>query len=1732
MRFLRGVGFSVVVCLLALACTSPIDGPPPASETTFDGDGRSIVIVRRTLGGSALEELVFEPGTEPTDDLTTALAWACETEIRESGFDSSFVNGCTNPVWLQDDTVNLTSDNWRKNSIRASCEAGHLMSIATSVAPLYLYFDDANSNDHLDSTEDTYFSPIPPDSESLPEHLEGLKNPLIVPPQLPEHQGTAALLAFRELQTSVAWTGLVLNPSVCTDTDLSVQPKLVEQLSATLAESVMNLDEAARLVQERLLTTAEARRSEELDFTQANVLRWRAPTDSRLDAARAGLVVPGKFFGHQGDFPVMTAVPEDPADERAYALLRRVGVDPALSGSELRAAVQSALNQEYPSPNGVAFASPDDVLVAFGVSGPDLDRAMLRHRQELQVLGLASIPDPSVADGTRFLNLDRVAQETPWAYHYALLEGSMDLGQNTVDGLTTGYARRGLAHALDFAHHVVHRARTRDLGAAQDTVDATWAWLDAQVQDRARVCHVGDRLSDWRFHVTFHDAPTVSGADSGAERYRVFLGEAGLECALTGRIGQAVCDPDEWEVPRTATVQASGSFNDHGSQTARVELTSPASLVRERIYFTWDRDPLGGSRELLLGLTVTVPPSEEPQLLRPSGDPDPDPRHRDPIFGVEDPREDERHLTSDPPRDDGTGRGGDEGVPPMDDISCHFIPLGPALERTLEVLRADPFDPSESRQSCAGVPSNVRVKLEDELTEMFNGRDGIESSVAASLRTARASADEAERLGDALFNAKLSFDEYKSSEALREISIDQRMTEVASRLTNLCGGYIDPVRLMDAACDDEEAECDLAAFLSQALSSSYAESVLDLREETASDLWGLRACLGLGATAVDWVAVGEKDLCAYQPDGFPVCTCLQSECAPCPVVVNGPASDGACTTAFGLDEVVGGWGSCSAGTGVETECDGGVTTLGDLYAPHPITRHLNLGSMSLDTDPSTCDSLLDISATSTNYDGVRDALRCSAHGFANAVDGLYMADLPRDVIDDLEAGVATGVFPSHRGSYGSQVAGVAGELQAVAQLSELVAQELLHADLEVAGLELQLASYEVQEELDVLNYNEQLAVHGAECIAAFAVAVAEAVGIKTLFHPGDPLGKSIEAAATCMIGTIKVGFATERLTLQNALTSVASGQAIRTTIQQLVARLDTIEGHLFAIRQTFTRLNQYMAQLDSVRTEARALINQLGLLEMQRTQPDAVVNRAYAYRIDRLQYQYDEALRRAKRDSLLSLRAIEQRIGMRLAFMNQDMAFGLPAPQTWVHRICATSGLDYDRLHDEENAIPDGYDPADGHIGEVVSLLEDFLEAYRHDFPFQDHEDTLVLSLREDILGLVDWCEEDQPNLLLGTGQLTTGWMVGCSEASCGAVESSGAAPFSFPGSVSAVSVEAVTLTTLPNAMGAMGSGTPAIEQEVSVPAGDYVLSWYGPDANPLSPNIENLTAGSGVVPTFENCPPSTDGIWGRCVLTFTLPAAADLRVGFEITGPGAALLAPQLEAGSIASPMFFATDDDLTAPLVCATDGDGGNVIGAMSQGVEYYCPDGTGLDCVNTGAIDPEALPQRRYLAVSFPLDLDLIESGAMLARSGFALGNFNYRHQRIGVWVDGGPEVTYCPPSEPGVSSSCNADSHFNWSLFHTGPFSVRNHLNDSFDAPVYPGRIRQARGGISSGGVRDPFFQTDGTVRPVIDDLMVDFNGRPFEGNVELRIYDDDRLNLEAIRDIQLVVDYSYWARSNF
>jgi hypothetical protein len=191
-------------------------------------------------------------------------------------------------------------------------------------------------------------------------------------------------------------------------------------------------------------------------------------------------------------------------------------------------------------------------------------------------------------------------------------------------------------------------------------------------------------------------------------------------------------------------------------------------------------------------------------------------------------------------------------------------------------------------------------------------------------------------------------------------------------------------------------------------------------------------------------------------------------------------------------------------------------------------------------------------------------------------------------------------------------------------------------------------------------------------------------------------------------------------------------------------------------------------------------------------------------------------------------------------------------------------------------------------------------------------------------------------------------------------------------------------------------------------------------------------------------------------------------------------------------------------------------------TYGCQRLCESGYGSNCA-----DLSASPQC-YWETTFDIDQRAIERGELIRVGGFAYGNFNYRVDTLGVNVVG-TFVRDCDRAraEGYTSPTCYASANIPFSLYHFGPFVVRNHMGGDYHAPLFDGRIEHARALAAERYITNPISSTD---RTLLDPLMRgEFRGRPITGRYVLRVWDVPGVEFESITDVQVVLNYRYWTR---
>jgi hypothetical protein len=214
------------------------------------------------------------------------------------------------------------------------------------------------------------------------------------------------------------------------------------------------------------------------------------------------------------------------------------------------------------------------------------------------------------------------------------------------------------------------------------------------------------------------------------------------------------------------------------------------------------------------------------------------------------------------------------------------------------------------------------------------------------------------------------------------------------------------------------------------------------------------------------------------------------------------------------------------------------------------------------------------------------------------------------------------------------------------------------------------------------------------------------------------------------------------------------------------------------------------------------------------------------------------------------------------------------------------------------------------------------------------------------------------------------------------------------------------------------------------------------------------------------------------------------------------------------AGPYVATTQPGVTLAAVCE-DTHGEVFHTRWRRGCERLCPAGFGT-C--------DSGPEQCFWEMSFDLPLEGIEGGQLLKQAGFAYGNYNYRIGGIAVNIVG-TGVKDC--SQSPLPTTCQANASVPYSLAHIGPYTVRNHRGDTYQAPLYEANIEHARALAAERYLTNPISAAD---RSLIDGYEHhELRGRPLTGRYRLRIWDQEGVAFDRIEDVQVILDYHYWTR---
>jgi tellurite resistance-related uncharacterized protein len=551
---------------------------------------------------------------------------------------------------------------------------------------------------------------------------------------------------------------------------------------------------------------------------------------------------------------------------------------------------------------------------------------------------------------------------------------------------------------------------------------------------------------------------------------------------------------------------------------------------------------------------------------------------------------------------------------------------------------------------------------------------------------------------------------------------------------------------------------------------------------------------------------------------------------------------------------------------------------------------------------------------------------------------------------------------------------------------------------------------------------------------------------------------------------------------------------------------------------------------------------------------NTVLNRRY----DGYQIRYQNALQDAKALAYYARRAIEQRIGVRLSDIT-DQVGPLDPPSTWADDVCHLTGIDYKTLTQEladagasgaqqqqiDSQVASAF--ADQFIGDYVQKLSDFVTYYNVAFPEQAGNDTSVLSMRETLLGGSDMCVGPAPNLLLSSARLysvadgsaaqsVAGWTrhsCALTDPTCLQLRADAVAvlpPGGVPGAVSWLSDQ--PRLQLQNGVDVENAGTlpaPApdnfVSQVVSLQPGTYILSWWDqardstgmPSMTGVPYQVEVFDSSWTPVAGFSGAPATSDtsgSQWSnRHAQTFVVTTPDVYHVAFaaSVAGgdPGSVAISDvQLElANSTGNPtVYFDTT--------------------SSGQGTTFACePSSADLRAAFTHTCDPDGTC---HYDLKTPITINtqtLTANGNSLAGK-LAAGNFNFRHINIALNIVGTGVVSCVQTGSP----DCFGSAYVPYTLTHDGTnVGVLGWDGSYRDFDFGSASIDHGKALTAERYITIPISSADQQLISQPDIQKTEFAGRPLDGVYSLRIYDSPTFQFSQIQDIQWVINYHYWSR---
>lgn len=389
-----------------------------------------------------------------------------------------------------------------------------------------------------------------------------------------------------------------------------------------------------------------------------------------------------------------------------------------------------------------------------------------------------------------------------------------------------------------------------------------------------------------------------------------------------------------------------------------------------------------------------------------------------------------------------------------------------------------------------------------------------------------------------------------------------------------------------------------------------------------------------------------------------------------------------------------------------------------------------------EVEPDEIESFSQVGGVAETFDKMEEEFRADSQA-------IVMEKFPKTVASVVRGAGDPSALSQQGGDYGVQVRRMRSALIDMRSVPNAISEEIAGVARDIRGLQSELSTVENHKKQARVGMLRDVLGQVEKC----AVAAATAAGATTAVNWGAANG----AAMTCQFSMVHIGLAARQhgLELDNLENEV--DQAFIRFNGSVASRAAAVEELMKQFQMAVEELDGAAVRLDQIRTEGVRSLSKALFMGSDSSGRVLRSNLAVRRRLSVTAKRYQRARRDAIRMADLAKRAIEQRFGVRMREMREDMTL-VSAPATWEADLCMFDGTDFSTLRDADGGSVENF--SNGYIGDYVKKLERFVESYRLDKPFQSGTDVMVASLRDDIRGTKALCSRPVNNLLYQSNAL------------------------------------------------------------------------------------------------------------------------------------------------------------------------------------------------------------------------------------------------------------------------------------------------------------------------------------------------------------------------------------------